>query len=67
MDRGTLSTSASKMSSSEKATNNLQDQDDAPINEKAEADGYPKGLKLFAIMLALCLAVFCVALDNTVR
>ena len=25
-----------------------------------------KGIKLFTIMLALCLAVFCVALDNTV-
>lgn len=26
-----------------------------------------KGLKLLTVMIALCLAVFCVALDNTVR
>jgi hypothetical protein len=27
---------------------------------------YPRGLKLATIVFALCLAVFCVALDNTV-
>lgn len=27
---------------------------------------YPHGFKLIAIMFALCLTVFCVALDNTV-
>jgi hypothetical protein len=27
---------------------------------------YPKGLALVTIVFALCLAVFCVALDNTV-
>ena len=27
---------------------------------------YPKGAKLFTITLALCLAVLCVALDNTI-
>lgn len=31
-----------------------------------EKQEYPKGLSLVTIVFALCLAVFCVALDNTV-
>jgi hypothetical protein len=37
-----------------------------PVNDEGTVAQYPSGLKLAIIMVALCLAVFCVALDNTV-
>jgi hypothetical protein len=36
------------------------------VKEKSPDDGFPKGRKLGVIMFALCLTVFCVALDNTI-
>jgi hypothetical protein len=45
--------------------------DDAPNLEKVPAKNeseivYPTGFKLYAIILALCLAIFLVALDQTI-
>ena len=40
--------------------------DDSIQNEDAETTEYPKGFKLATVIFALCLSVFCVALDNTV-
>ena len=40
--------------------------DDSVRNVDAEATEYPKGFKLATVIFALCLSVFCVALDNTV-
>jgi hypothetical protein len=39
--------------------------DDAAPNEPSDGD-YPRGAKLIIILSALCLAVFLVALDNTI-
>lgn len=36
---------------------------DDDVNDDKQV--YPKGLKLATIVFALCLAVFCVVLDNT--
>jgi hypothetical protein len=42
--------------------------EEAVVSDEALVDnGFPRGLKLVTIMLALCVTVFCVALDNTVR
>ena len=43
------------------------DKNDTPTNPAKDEDPqYPKGMKLGVIMFALCLSVFCVALDNTI-
>jgi hypothetical protein len=42
-------------------------EDDGAVDKDAVDQNYPTGLKLATIMTALCLTVFCVALDNTVR
>lgn len=39
---------------------------DHGVDEDEPVDGYVKGFELISLVLALCLAVFCVALDNTV-
>ena len=40
---------------------------DILIDESPEASSHISGMKLYLIVLSLLLAVFCVALDNTVR
>lgn len=40
---------------------------DMLIDEAADASSHISGMKLYLIVLSLLLAVFCVALDNTVR
>lgn len=52
-------------SSSRKITGSLENQDLKDEKDVVDVE-YPTGFKLTAIMVALCLTVFCVALDNTV-
>jgi hypothetical protein len=44
-----------------------QFQDVSNILEEPENDESLHGAKLISIVVAVCLAVFCIALDNTVR
>ena len=53
------------MQSDEKATT----KDTVPLNHGTLSDGdiqYPKGIKLVLLIVAICLAVFLVALDSTI-
>ncbi|EWC44372.1 hypothetical protein DRE_01198 [Drechslerella stenobrocha 248] len=56
-------------------SNQLQPVDEVPVDEKNELEKtqtmesmheYPKAWKLAVISIALCLSVFCMALDNTI-
>ena len=62
--------SASTINKAEEALNekDVTTENDNGKDEKAHAedDNYPHGLKLVALIVALCLAVFLVALDQTI-
>ncbi|KAI9163416.1 major facilitator superfamily domain-containing protein [Paramyrothecium foliicola] len=49
-----------------KTTTQVQDARDNAYPKREDGSEYPRGIKLFVILLALCLAVFLMALDNSV-
>ncbi len=55
--------------SADKASSVLNDDDDQPVTSSSNSDEesqYPTGLKLTLVITSLCLAVFLVALDQTI-
>lgn len=49
----------------ERKIEGMEAEADAQAQQEDRTD-YPHGIKLLAITLALCLSVFCMALDNTI-